>query len=177
MKYATFDNDGFPIGFYDESIHGERLVGGGPNPNTLIPLDAVGITDDQWEELLEFQGMRRWVDGEIVEYEPEPQFVELPKAPKVVATAKLTVSGGVLEGFTVDSRIAGGFQLDTGLFMLVLSEPISSQYIVSAFDGGLYRLYVRPEDYAEDYFIVTCTNLLGNMADPDNMSAVIITTE
>lgn len=122
-----------------------------------------------------------WRDGEWIDEtpvpEPEPEPVLPPKLPQVFATAKLTINSGVMEGFAVDSRVAGGFQIDTGYFMLILSEPITSEYIVSAFDGGMYRLYVKPEDYAEDYFIVTCTNLHGNMADPDNISVVIITTE
>lgn len=107
----------------------------------------------------------------------EPNPTSPVVTPSVFATAKLSIDDGVMSGFSVDSRIAGGFQLDTGYFMLILSEPLTSEYIVSAFDGGMYRLYVKPEDYAEDYFIVTCTNLLGNMADPDNISVVIITTE
>lgn len=122
----------------------------------------------------------------IAEWEAEgntiPAYIEpspiLPVVtPSVFATAKLSIDDGVMSGFSVDSRIAGGFQLDTGYFMLILSEPITSEYIVSAFDGGMYRLYVKPEDYAEDHFIVTCTNLQGDMADPDNISVVIITTE
>lgn len=124
------------------------------------------------QEIAEWEGT-----GGIIPPYIEPSPIPPVVTPSVFATAKLSIDDGVMSGFSADSRIAGGFQLDTGYFMLILSEPITSEYIASAFDGGLYRLYVKPEDYAEDYFIVTCTNLQGDMADPDNISVVIITTE
>lgn len=124
------------------------------------------------------QMIAEWeAEGNTIPPYIEPSPIPPVVTPSVFATAKLSIDDGVMSGFSVDSRIAGGFQLDTGYFMLILSEPITSEYIVSAFDGGMYRLYVKPEDYAEDYFIVTCTDLQGNMADPGNISVVIITTE
>lgn len=96
--------------------------------------------------------------------------------PSVTASAKLTITDGIMEGFAADSQIAGGFQLDVGKFMLFFNAPITSPYIVSAFDGGLYRIYVEAEDYEDDYFTVTVTDLSGNPADPSNMSVLIITT-
>lgn len=120
---------------------------------------------------------QRWdFDNEVWVYvEPEPQ-PEIPPTPSITASAKLTVDNGVMGGFTTDSRIAGGFQLDVGKYMLIFNEPINSPYIVSAFDGGLFRIYVDPNDYAEDYFIVTCTDLTGSPSDPENLSIIIITT-
>lgn len=42
MKYAIFDEAGFPTAFYAPEIHGERS-----EPGSLIPVAAVEITDAQ----------------------------------------------------------------------------------------------------------------------------------
>jgi hypothetical protein len=64
MKYGVFE-DGFPKGFYSDELHGDN-----------IPPEAIEITDEQWFELINNQGMRRFIDGQVVEYtapvEPVP---------------------------------------------------------------------------------------------------------
>lgn len=93
-KFAKFDAEGFPQGFYAEEVHGARMrpvygqkpeptaeepnplppvIGVEPNPETLIPADAVEITDEAWMEFLNNQGLRKWVDGSVVEYAPTLQ--------------------------------------------------------------------------------------------------------
>lgn len=88
MKYATFDDNGFPAAFYSEEVHGaltvpvygpvdeetgERpIIGEAPNPECLIPASAVSITDAQWMEFLNHQGGRRWQDGVVVPFDPPP---------------------------------------------------------------------------------------------------------
>jgi hypothetical protein len=59
MKLAQFNADGLPLAFYDIEINAGA-----------IPEDAVEITDDQWLELINHQGQRRFKDGEVVEYVP-----------------------------------------------------------------------------------------------------------
>ncbi|MND96873.1 hypothetical protein D3C80_891760 [compost metagenome] len=102
--YATFTDDGFPKGFYITELFGEKtrpvygeapepteenphpeapIIGREPNPECKIPQEAVEITTDQWNEFLDNQGARRWVDGKVVEYtpptpEPEPVVTVLP---------------------------------------------------------------------------------------------------
>lgn len=56
---AEFDGEGFPLGFYPEDI----WVSG-------YPEKAVEITEAQYCELLEFQGLRKLINGEVVEYTP-----------------------------------------------------------------------------------------------------------
>ena len=91
MKYATFDENGLPVGFYAENIHGLRMrpiygdlpdpleqvpepiapvVGEEANPDCLIPTDAVEISDEQWIEFLNNPGRRKWVDGHVEEFVP-----------------------------------------------------------------------------------------------------------
>jgi hypothetical protein len=121
-------------------------------------------------------------EGPIAEDNPELQAFLNPvpvypsSTPTVTASSKLTIADGIMEGFAADSQIAGGFQLDIGKFMLFFKSSITTPYIVSAFDGGLYRIYVEADDYEDDYFTVTCTDLSGNPSDPSNMSVLIITT-
>lgn len=58
---ATFNENGFPTGFYPSDVWPEGY-----------PANAVEITLDQWQEFLNFQGARKFVDGQIVEYSPPP---------------------------------------------------------------------------------------------------------
>lgn len=71
MKYVTVDEAGFPSCIYSDDIHSN------------IPHDAVEITEQQWRDLIENQGARKVVNGQIVEYEPptpepEPVVTILP---------------------------------------------------------------------------------------------------
>lgn len=97
------------------------------------------------------------------------------KTPSVIATAKLSIAEGVVEGFSVDSAISGGFQIDTGKFFMFFSSPFEDvNYIVNTFDGGLFRCYVQPEDYYADSFVVTTTDLAGMPADPACISIIVM---
>lgn len=108
-------------------------------------------------------------------YGPEPYKA---KNPTTIALSKLSITDGLVEGFTVDSALSGGFQIDTGKFMMFFAAPQPDiNYIVNVFDGGLFRCYVQPEDYAEDYFIVTTTTLSGEPSDPACLSIIIMRAE
>lgn len=91
-NFAHFDENGFPVAFYSEDVMGYkkiiidekityddegRITGVTPvvgdNPNCKIPNDAIELSDDQYAEFLKFSGMRKWVDGRVVE-------VNLPEA-------------------------------------------------------------------------------------------------
>lgn len=90
-KFAQFDEHGFAIAFYDEALHGQKQIpvyGQVPeptedepdpvapiirfeiNPNCGIPADAIEISEDQWLELVEFCGIRKWQDGTVVPFDP-----------------------------------------------------------------------------------------------------------
>jgi hypothetical protein len=55
MKYALFDEKGLPKAFYDSNIHKQ------------IPEEATQITDEQWLELIQNQGRRAFVNGEVID--------------------------------------------------------------------------------------------------------------
>lgn len=56
---ATFDVEGFPIGFYPDDIW---PVG--------YPDDAIEISEAQWFEFISNAGLRKWQNGEVVEFVP-----------------------------------------------------------------------------------------------------------
>lgn len=69
-KYAVFNDEGFPAGFYDEDIHGCREIDSESNPNCIIPANATKITDEQWQDFLLNGGRRKWQHGGVVPFEP-----------------------------------------------------------------------------------------------------------
>jgi hypothetical protein len=54
--YGTFTYEGRPIGFYNNSVHTPEK----------IPLEAVQISKSQWQDMLENQGLRKMVNGELI---------------------------------------------------------------------------------------------------------------
>jgi len=71
MIKAKFNEDGFPVAFYDTNAYDDC---------SFIPNDTVVITEAQWQEFLKNQGFRKWVAGEVVEYTPpEPPLSEIKK--------------------------------------------------------------------------------------------------
>lgn len=71
MIKAKFNEDGFPVAFYDTNAYDDC---------SFIPNDTVVITEAQWQEFLRNQGLRKWVAGEVVEYTPpEPPLSEIKK--------------------------------------------------------------------------------------------------
>jgi len=88
-KYATFDAEGLPTAFYSEDIHG-----------TTIPANAIEITENQWQEFIDNQSSRKWLNGQIVEHAPPQMPVDLP----AYAAAKRwerEVSGTIWNGWPV----------------------------------------------------------------------------
>ncbi|WP_052502951.1 DUF4376 domain-containing protein [Brucella anthropi] len=64
--YAQIDPHGFPSAFFDTSFHDYE-----------VPAGAIEITKSQHEELLTFQGLRRLVNGKVIEFTPPPPIVDL----------------------------------------------------------------------------------------------------
>mgnify|MGYP002622545761 FL=1 len=122
-KFALFDEGGFPVAFYASDIHGERtrpiygdlpepteqeprpvrpVIGDEPNPDCTIPAEAVEITDEQWLDMVQHPGLRRWQDGEVVEHVPPPV---LPTAEDVNRERqRRIVAGTVIDGVHVTGR-------------------------------------------------------------------------
>ncbi len=89
--YAIFTQDGVPEGFFPDAVFEpvtEPILGPFVRPdgtvievevarrfirrNEKIPAAAVEITEDQYKDLIQNQGLRRFVNGEVVEHTPPP---------------------------------------------------------------------------------------------------------
>ncbi len=92
MKHGVF-KDGFPTAFYDRDLSGDS-----------IPPEAVDITDEQWLELINHQGLRRFVNGEVVEYSPPVEPV--PPAPITRRQLRLTLVRNGISLAGVEAAIA-----------------------------------------------------------------------
>lgn len=71
-KFGLFDDEGFPNAFYSSDVHGDN-----------IPNEAVNITEEQWLDFINNNGLRRWDGSKVAEYlppvlEPEPVVTVLP---------------------------------------------------------------------------------------------------
>jgi hypothetical protein len=86
MKYAAFDQEGNITGFYTPEIHSN------------IPSNTIEITDEQWQDCLSNQGLRK-IDIEnlvIVEVVPEIDLTSLKESKKVLLNQECqnTICGG-----------------------------------------------------------------------------------
>jgi hypothetical protein len=66
--YMTFNDEGFLIGCYNSVAYDPPLEG--QERSERIPRNAIEMTDDQYVELISNQGLRKWVDGQIIVYDP-----------------------------------------------------------------------------------------------------------
>ncbi len=105
---ATFNNEGFPTGFYDTEIHGEK-----------VPDAAVEISANQWEDLIRNPGLRRWDGEKVVGY--APPVIELTPEEKRAAMPNLTARQLRL-GLLRLGKLAG-----VSIAIAALPEPGKSQ--------------------------------------------------
>ena len=78
MKFAIFNAGGTPSAFYSVEIHGDA-----------IPAGAIQITEEQWLEFINNQGLRKWENGEVVEYTPPPPE---PVIPSIVSASQAKIA-------------------------------------------------------------------------------------
>lgn len=97
MLYIQIDTEGFPTAFYDNRLISE------------IPNDAINITPEQYTELVDNSGLRRWENGEVVEHTPSPPTPEEIRAAMPSLTARqlrLGLVGGGIALSSVEGAIA-----------------------------------------------------------------------
>lgn len=66
--YAKFNDDGFVAGFWQSAAYAPPAEGEDRNP--IIPADAIKITEAQFDELFNNPQTRKFINGEIVQYDP-----------------------------------------------------------------------------------------------------------
>ena len=86
MKYALIDNEGRATAFYSPDIH------------DTIPQGAVEITDEQWQEYLSDQGMKRFVNGQVVTRQKALAELKAEKLAAVQAKRLAKADGGMMIG-------------------------------------------------------------------------------
>ena len=91
---AAVNEDGFPTGFYSSDIWPEGYPDG-----------TVEITVEQWNECLEFQGRRKFIDGKLVEYAPMPNVPMLADYTGAIA--------GILDGRARERRYDNALSIAT----------------------------------------------------------------
>ncbi|SFJ55260.1 hypothetical protein SAMN04515648_4569 [Phyllobacterium sp. CL33Tsu] len=119
--FGVFDEGGLPKAFFNEDVHGYKIVDGLPNPACQIPLEAVEIAEPQWIEFLTNQGRRKMVDGVVVEYVPPPPPPVIPDRVSRRQFRLQLIDAGLLstvEGWiaTQDERTQAAYA-DSGTFL------------------------------------------------------------
>jgi len=140
MKYTQLDTNNLPTAFYDDGVHGARLIADSrhvpssvddtapliANPDTQIPADAIEITDEQWQEFIEFQNERKWnSDTNEVEVYQAPFDLESEQSIKATEissalTEELNLGFTCLNLIKMDADIADVTKLDSGQRLAVL---------------------------------------------------------
>lgn len=108
QKFIKTDADGIPLAFYDEEVHGPKVLNipdpdfqptednpeppfiEVPNPDCRIPEDAAPISSEVWAELLQYPGLRKFIDGEVVVHTPLP-----PSAQQIALGQILELEGQI----------------------------------------------------------------------------------
>ncbi|MCL7998008.1 hypothetical protein M8994_07110 [Brucella sp. 21LCYQ03] len=100
--FAVFDAQGYSEGFYTPDIHGGS-----------IPKNAVQITEQQWQELLQYSNTRKWVDGKIEEAQPraleapsQEQIDEMDALDEEHQRLRLAMSSILLEWSKIETQLA-----------------------------------------------------------------------
>lgn len=157
MKYAIFDDNGFPLAFYSREIHGDS-----------IPENAVEISDGIWGEFIENQGFRRWVNGEILIYQPEP--ISQESYPSLYAIADIIISNGSISSVNVSAKISAVFYIDVGTYWVFFAETQpNTNYIPLCYNHN-HTVFVSEK--TEDFFVVSALSD-GIPSDPSSLSVEV----
>ena len=124
---ATFDSDGLVTGFYPEDIWPSGY-----------PDNAVEITEEQYTELLEYQGLRRYVDGEVVEYTP-------PKPPVTPADVDRERDRRIGAGFEFEGVLYQARERDQGNIAGAATAALAA--IMNGANPGDYRWHGGASDF------------------------------
>ena len=83
--HAVFDASGFPLAFYPSDVWPEPPEGG------------VLISEADWQEFITYQGLRKWVDGAVVPYDPPVVPDPLPTVVTASQAKIALLNAGVLD--------------------------------------------------------------------------------
>ena len=143
--YAVFTPDGDPAAFYNDDVHGARLIDGAENPNCTIPADAVEITEAQWREFLVNPGQRRWCGSDVVEHQPAVDLAASLTAYTMARRDELIDGGFTFGGVGYQSRATDrenilGAALMASLAIAAGAQPGNFRWADPASDFGWIAL-------------------------------------
>lgn len=147
-KFARFDEEGFPLGFFAPEIND-------------IPEDAVEITEEQWQELVTFQNSRRWQDGEVVEYEPPQPPAPLPQ-PMLCAIGNFTLAPFDIQGVDTAAGLSMAFAIDERVYWIMFPEEMSDANYGYSVTGSVPGITVT--DTQTSYIEITAPADAGDSA-------------
>lgn len=165
-KFAIFNNDGLPTAFYSEDVHGSymrpvygpvpmateeeanpvaRIIGEEPNPESMIPTNAIKITDAQWADFLDHQGERRWDGSAVVVHVPPEQPALLAPVSDRQFFQALAIRGHITEDEALDA--VGPGIIPAAMLALIEQLPGEAQFGAKMLIRGA-TIYERGNDLA-----------------------------
>lgn len=112
---ATFNEAGFPTAFYRDDV----------NDLALAPPDTVAITEAQWLEFINNQGLRKWNGSEVVTYTPPPA----PVVPQSISDRQFFQQLAVQGIITEDQALAANAAvIPAPLVALIDAMPADQQF-------------------------------------------------
>ncbi|QDM27011.1 hypothetical protein FNL56_13475 [Tardiphaga sp. vice304] len=150
--FAKLSAAGLPLAFYRSDV----------NDVATIPSECIELSDAQWLEFINNNGLRKWSAGAVVAYEPPaPAAPDAGTiAPQLIASA---LSVNIVDGdvASVDGifGLAGAIYLGVGQYMLLFltSQPDTNFYAVIG--GGAPCMSSAEKDV--DYLTITATDAAG----------------
>lgn len=92
--------------------------------------------------------------------------------PSLYAVAQLDITPGEITGIGVNSRFSAALYMDVGSYLIFFAETQpDTNYLAKAYDAGAR---VAVTERAEDYIVVTATDVSGDPTDPAEISLEII---
>ena len=149
QTFGKFTPDGLPLAFYRSDV----------NAAATIPSGCVELTESQWQEFIENNGLRKWSGSAVVAYEPpaRPAPEAGTIAPRLIASA---LSVNIIDGdvASVDGiyGLAGAIYLGVGQYMLLFLAPQPDANFYAVIGGGAPCMSSAAKDV--DYLIVTATD-------------------
>lgn len=136
---ATFNSDGFATGFYPDDIWPDNY-----------PNDAVEISHDDYVELLSYHGLRKYVDGRVVEYAPPPPSPSIPQVVSRFQARAALYGAGLLDD--VETAIAAADPLvqmawaDAQEFQRNSPTILSLAAVLGLFESDVDELFIAASE-------------------------------
>ena len=94
--------------------------------------------------------------GNIIPPYVPPAFIPSEPNVQVIVLADLTIDGDIVQGVETSRGLSGVWKETTGRYWCFFTtEQLNTKYVALAYDGGLTRAFVLPQDKFEFGCVVT----------------------